>query len=469
MDSGQVISIDALPDDVLLEIFNSHGYDYTYQEEREKVWQKLVHVCRRWRCIVLGSPRRLNLQLVCTTRTPVRDMLDVWPAFPLIIESSGHPRGSMDNIIVALGCTDRVHQISLRIVQSFSLDILSAMQHPFPELTRLVLSLDDETVPVFPDSFLGGSAPRLESLLLYDIPFPGLPKLLSSATHLYTLQLENIPHSGYFSPNAMVAVLSTLTSLQSLTLVFESPRSCPDQASRLPPPKTRSVLPVLTYFEFKGVSEYLDDLVACIDAPQLNKLEITFFNDIVFDTPQLVRFVSHTPRSKALEKAYINLRDRSAWVSFFSQTSGNVMVEILCKGMDWQVSSLEQVCTSCLPPLSILEDLYFHEDSHSQPDWNDSIENGQWLGLFRSFMAVKNLYLSEKFASRIALSLQELVEGGTTDVLPALQNIFLRGLESSGSVPEGIGQFVAARQVANHPIVISPWTDLEGGMVWSDY
>ena len=130
----------------------------------------------------------------------------------------------------------------------------------------------------------------------------------------------------------------------------------------------------------------------------------------------------------------------------------------------WQVSSLEQICTSCLPPLSILEDLYFHEDLDSQPDWKDGIESIQWLGLFRSFIAVKNLYLSENFASHIAPALQELVEDRTADVLPALQNIFLKGLKSSGSVHESFGKLVA-QQVANHPIVISPWPDSEEGEV----
>ena len=42
-------SIDTLPDDVLLEIFNFHGYydddDDFLGEEREKAWQTLVHVC----------------------------------------------------------------------------------------------------------------------------------------------------------------------------------------------------------------------------------------------------------------------------------------------------------------------------------------------------------------------------------------------------------------------------------------
>ena len=318
---------------------------------------------------------------------------------------------------------------------------------------------------VVPDLFLDGSSPRLEVLYLTGIPFPGLPKLLLSATHLVTLRLLSIPHSGYISPYRMVAALSTLTSLESLWLGFESPRSCPDPSSRRPPPSTRSVLPVLTSFYYTGVSEYLDDLVACIDAPQLNMLQITFFNDIVFDTSQLVRFISHTPKLIALRNAYIVIQHHDARVEFSSQTSryGSFYVEILCRGLDWQVSSLEQVCTSCLPPLFMLEDLYFRENSLLQPDWKDSVENGQWLELFRPFMAVKNLYLSANFASRIAPALQEIVEGRTTDVLPALQNIFLKGPDSSGSFQESIGQFVAARQVANHPIGISPWIDSDGG------
>ena len=392
--------------------------------------------------------------------------MDVWPALPLMILSYEDSLTRSVDIVAVLECTDRVYHISIGGMVGLEFDIfLAAMQQPFPELTDLylgVLQSFDKTVAVVPDSFLGGStgsAPHQEYLELRHIPFPGLPKLLLSATHLRALYLENIPHSGYISPDDMVAALSTLTRLNSLRLEFESPRSCPDPASRRPSPSTRSVLPILRFLTFKGVSEYLEDLVACIDGPQLRRLDVTFFNDVVFDTPQLVRFISHTPKWKALEKADITLWNCDARVNFSSQTSryGEFQVTILCKRLDWQVSSLEQICTSCLPSLSVLEDLYF-EDSYLQPDWKDSVENGQWLELFRPFIAVKNLYLSEKFASCIAHALQELVESRTPDLLPALQNTFLKGLKSSGSVHESFGKLVAAQQVANHPIVISPWT-----------
>ena len=390
-------------------------------------------------------------------------MLDIWPALPLIIW--GHHVDSpicVGNIVAALKFRDRVCRIGLWFSKILGWEIL--LGQPFPELTDLYLISEDE-MTVVPDSFLVGSAPRLENLTLTGIPFPGLPKLLLSTTHLVYLDLDHIPHSGYFSPDAMVAALSTLTSLDFLSLRFESPESCPDLETRRLPPSTRSVLPALTEFWFKGVTEYLEDLVTDIDAPQLNKLSITFFNDSAFDTPRLIQFIRRTPISSALESAHVALREGSARVSFRPQLHDGVPgveldVLILCEQLDWQLSSLEQVCASCLPFLSTLKDLYILEYPQSELDWKDNIGNGPWLELLRPFTAaMKNLYLSEKIALRVGPALQELVEGRTTEVLPTLENVFLEGLGPSGHVPEGLGHFVAAKQVVGQRIAISGWAD----------
>ena len=386
-------------------------------------------------------------------------MLDVWPALPLIIWRNGYFTGSMDNIIAGLQCNDRVREIHLKNIQGSEIEVfLAEMQKPFPELTHLDLYSTDKVVPVDPDSFLGGFAPHLQFLALHRLQFLGLPKLLLSTTHLVTLYLYDIPHSGYISPNAMVTVLSTLISLERLSLGFHSPRSCPHWASRRPPPSTRSALPILTLFWFKGVSEYLEDLVACIDTPRLNDLAINFFNDIIFDMPQFVQFINRTPTLGALEKAHIVFWEDHTNTKFLSQASDyrKFEVQVLCRGLHWQVSSLEQLCTSCLPSLVVLQDLYIYQ---FVADWKDSIEKSLWLELLHPFTAVKNLYLLKKLARLIAPALPELVGGRMTVVLPALENIFLEGLESSGPVHEGIGQFVAARQSTGHPIAISSWTD----------
>ena len=388
-------------------------------------------------------------------------MLDIWPALPLVIYGPGYyPTRCVDNIVAALRYRDRVCQIDLATFETFERETyLAAMQQPFPELTHLRLWGNDETV--VPDSFLGGFAPRLEGVDLMGIPFPGLPKLLLSATHLVYLRLQNIPHSGYFSPDAMFAALTTLTSLESLLLTFESPESCPDLESLRLPSSTRSVLPVLKSFEFKGVSEYLEDLVTDIDAPQLNNFGITFFNDIIFDTPQLIQFISHTSIPNALEGAFIVLGGISACVIFQSQIVGDVelKVSILCEGLDWQLSFLEQLCTPCLTFLSTLKHLYIRESLSSRSGWKDNIENRVWRELLHGFTTVKNLYISENIALRIGPSLQELVKGRATEVLPTLENIFVEDFKSSGhgSVQEGIGQFVTARQVSSHPVTVSRW------------
>jgi hypothetical protein len=104
-----------LPDEVLLAIFYSCLYGSLYQvEERQKAWRSLVHVYRRWRRIVFGSPRHLGLQLVCTARTRARDMLDVWPALPLFIRCTS-PAEKVDNISAVLERTYRVCIINLSV------------------------------------------------------------------------------------------------------------------------------------------------------------------------------------------------------------------------------------------------------------------------------------------------------------------------------------------------------------------
>ena len=70
------------------------------------------------------------------------------------------------------------------------------MRRRFPELTSLGL-WPAHKLQVFPDLFLGGSAARLQDLYLADIPFPGLPKLLLSATHLVTRHSPPFEYSPF--------------------------------------------------------------------------------------------------------------------------------------------------------------------------------------------------------------------------------------------------------------------------------
>ena len=453
------MTIQTLPEDVLLEIFACY-VDYS---EGFCDWHALIRVCRRWRNVVFASPRRLDLSILFTPTKTVRDMQDIWPELPILI---GYNNPSMvesvDNVIAALELKDRVSRIYIFVVSSSVLErFLAVMQVSFPVLRDLLLESSDGMAPVISESFLGGSAPRLRQLDLNGIPFPELPKLLLSATDLVQLDLRDIPHSGYISPEAMATCLSTLTRLQELILSFRSPQSRPDfdESSQLLLPLTHIILPSLTHLCFRGVTEYLEDLVARIHVPLLENIEITFFNQLIFGLSHFPKFLCRTEKYAALDQADMVLQAHSISVTLFSKSRAvnpaKLELDISCSKLDWQLSSLAQVCDLILSTLSDLDRLDIREDQYEPPDWQDDIENTQSIELLQPFTIVKDLHISKQVASRVAPALQELSGERVADVLPSLQNLFVVGLEPSGPIQAtGIVQFIAARIVSGRPVAL---------------
>jgi hypothetical protein len=129
-------------------------------------WQKLVHVCRRWRCVVFASPHRLNLQLLCTNKRPVKKMLDIWPALPIVVSGGYDTVDGIENIIAALEHNDRIHKIIFEDISDQLLEGIGAVPpQPFPALTFLRLESSYESLPILPESILGGFVPHLQYLL----------------------------------------------------------------------------------------------------------------------------------------------------------------------------------------------------------------------------------------------------------------------------------------------------------------
>jgi hypothetical protein len=381
-------------------------------------------------------------------------MLNIWPPFPIYIHAYHYvgksPLRGLGNILAALRQHNRVRGIYIHGVPNSLLKRSVAME-PFPALTDLMLTSNDEIderVPVLPDSFLGGFAPRLRTVQLTGIiPFPGLGKLLLSTTDLVTLSLHSIPHSGYISPEAMVVGLSTLTRLEELDLRFRSPRSRAVRENRHPPPLTRIVLPAIIELYFKGDSEYLEDVMSRIDTPLLDDMDITFFNQLVFDTPQLRYFISRTGNFKAPDHASIHFDDDDVTVEPFRTLS----LRISCEPSEWQLSSLSQLYNSALSPLPTLEYLEIHNHRNY---WKDDMENVQWLELLRQFTSVKDLVLSMKSFRLVAPALNELDGESITEVLPALKNIVIQGPQPSEPVNKALGNFISTRQLLGSPVTV---------------
>ena len=470
--AGQA-AIDVLPDDVLLDIF-----DFCLDRPRElyidriKMWQRLVHVCGRWRDIIFQSPRRLNLQILCTIRTPAREMLGIWPTLPLtVLVGYSPPTWSTENILSVIEHRDRIHRLSIGSPPISLLEsLIFMMQEPFPVLTSLNLSLYGRmaTRTRIPDSFLGGSTPNLRNLSMENVSFPALPTILSSATNLVTLSLQNVPNSGYISPEAMITSLSLLTKLECFKLRFHSCRSCRGPEKQHSPLPTRVDLPVLTRFEFRGVSEYLEVLVARIHSPLLNYLDIIFFNQPVFHTSHLSQFIGRIPKFRSLKEARVVFSGGNMSVRVPSPTRplGDTVLTLGISHRDpsWWPSTLAQLYTPVFPLFLAVEQLYMRlPPAHWQVTEGRDFE---WLELLQPFAAVKNLYLSKKVAQHVAPALQELAfDERVTKELPALQNIFLGDLQPTGSVQEAINYFAYTRWISGQPVAVFQW-EVEKSMRW---
>ncbi|KAH9972617.1 hypothetical protein BGW80DRAFT_1445867 [Lactifluus volemus] len=248
-----------------------------------------------------------------------------------------------------------------------------------------------------------------------------------------TLPSQNI-YSGYISPEALATGLSALTRLTYLCIEFDG-TFLPRQAIQHPPLLTRTVtavLPTLKKFHFEGVSEYLEDLLAQIDVPQLEDFRIVFFRQHDFDIRQVI---SH---SQALG-------------SFNPRSGQNAQARNpRChdEGLGWQVSSITQMGTqfSCL--LSSIAELDIL--SNISLDVNEIfIVNTEWLELFHPFSAVRTLYLSGGVGSHVVSSLQELTGERIAEVLPNLQNLYFRQGNEFEQLP--IDLFFAP---SDHPVTL---------------
>jgi hypothetical protein len=419
------VTINILPDDVLLLIFYNFYFDRwssldrlyrLYGVNRQPPtwrWDRLVHVCRRWRSLVFASPKFLDLKLDCGPWTRV-ELINIWPPLPIIIWNGSNPEPPDYNPGAAIVHPNRVCEIHLVDLKLSQLQrVASVMQEQFPALIHLKLSLSDSpdrSTPL-PDGFLGGFAPRLQSLDLRSIRFPALSKLLLSATDLVSLTVWNIPDSVYFSPVVTVTCLAAMANLKYLIIGFNYEFNFPPfHPDRRPPPPTRTVLPALTHFEFRGVSEYSEDLMARIDAPLLAFLCI-IFDQLIPEISQLAQFMRRTPRFQALNEAHVDfdcdgdvLVESLPPTRTFGEKSG---LNILCE-LSGEVSSLGGVLTLLFPSIYMVEHLYIYAPRNMPSHWQD-VENIEWLEIFHPFTAAKNLYIIKEFAERIAPALQELV------------------------------------------------------------
>ncbi|KAI0249048.1 hypothetical protein BJV78DRAFT_1156085 [Lactifluus subvellereus] len=441
--------IHTLNGDVLLNIFYLYRLDnpdegqdedgvFVFRWNRQRWWYKLAQVCQRWRYLILASPSRLDLQLVCTYGTPVADMLAHSPPLPLTINYENDGRETTvedeEGILLALQHRDRVRRIRLILPASRLQNLVTAIDEQFPILERVWIGSQTEgDGVVLPRTF---QAPHLRRLGMWNVALPMRSPLLTTSVGLTALSLGDISPSFYFPPLYLLTRLSLLPQLESLTICFHSPLPNLDVERHLLdiPNTTHVTLPNLGWFRFRGVSAYLEGLLARIDAPVLSNLLIVFFNQLTFTVPRLLDFMHASEnfslsavRLEFIGDGFVLRRDYREKPMF-----GPFYLKVLCRHLDWQVSSAGQILSALQPVLSSVEQLTLSHGEHNQSlDWHNEVDHTQWRELLRPFSNVKTLHVQNELMEKLSRSLRS--EGEQEQPLELPPNLEELGYSGGGN------------------------------------
>ena len=163
----QHAKIEILPDDILLEIFDCVRLATCQCAARPALkldcdvcyylqdywgplstwsrweWHRLTHVCRRWRSLVLASPYRLDLRLICAFKPKVCFMKKALTSSPTIPIAVWYPKRHYlvterpliledeNNAFIALQHPNRIREINLFLTNSL---FLKTRAQPFRSL-----------------------------------------------------------------------------------------------------------------------------------------------------------------------------------------------------------------------------------------------------------------------------------------------------------------------------------------------
>ena len=222
------------------------------------------------------------------------------------------------------------------------------------------------------------------------------------------------------------------------------------------PITTHVTLPNLRLFWFRGVSAYLEAVVCRITTPRLENLRIRLFKQLTFSVPHLHQFMNTTENVR-FDNAEILFKDEYTHLrmSFRDAYTYPFIVEVDCRHLDWQVSSVIQISNSLRQVFSTVEHLTLRHELHSQSsEEHNDVDRVEWRNLLRSFSNVKTLRVEDGLVEELSRCLG--LEDGelTLELLPDLQELKYFGSRDTG---DAFTSFVDARRNAGRPVtLVSP-------------
>ncbi|KAH9164284.1 hypothetical protein EDB89DRAFT_2017780 [Lactarius sanguifluus] len=228
----------------------------------------------------------------------------------------------------------------------------------------------------------------------------------------------------------MVAGMAALTRLRSLSIEFKEPTPCLEQKHLYPIP-IRPVLPSLTSFWFQGNSEYLEDLVARIDCPRLNRIDIGYNRQRVnFQVSQIVEFINRSEDPRLTQFGRVNIYSSGGIIALtvtHAHPHGSEVTMLIVFGeIEMRGSHVVQMFCQFSANLSDVRHLSIRLDGRG------SRFHCNWVQLLRPFAALQALCVCGYRVERcVALACKDVAGERTGKLLPALDLLCLNNYSES--------------------------------------
>jgi hypothetical protein len=453
--------------EVLLEIFDSYRQTFQLEQNYERVWNsnkgwfKLIHVCRKWRQVVLTSPARLHVRLFFTEHRPASERaiaIKNLPPLPRIVDIGsryGETSTTRYRVIAALQYPDRVCRIAISLAETkskYNAKLWAAMDQPFLALESLELDCKGIREVNLPPPFLSAQTPHLRRLKFTGYTSTLLSRILSRTTSIVdlTLSLDAV----FFDPlgTHLLSHLQDMPFLRCLELEMWHYAVGSGE-------KKDVLLSRLTSFCFKGSISQLEALTADLSAPSLMEFRIARssplpppFSFAVSPTTHLSRFIYTV--AKRFFSTQLNAPDGEINLSIRkdSNSDDDQPFRIVASSFA-SIHSMGYVfCTS----LATVQDVFLASPFQPKSDLYSS-----WHMFLSLFCNAKILRVARGIESEVEAILRPGDGTSASQFLPALEEIELNATTSTpsridenelASVFDLFKTFVDARKQAGRPV-----------------
>jgi hypothetical protein len=228
-----------------------------------------------------------------------------------------------------------------------------------------------------------------------------------------------------------------------------------------PDPPVRAVLPALTEFDFYGTGEYLEDLLAQLDAPLLDNVQVELGELTSHSLPQLSLFIARTENFRSTH-AQVGLSSEEVAIKLDqSDRAHGEHSPHLSLSAPFLWSNVGQVFRE----IFALFPNVGHLSIRSSVDYSPyDMNSAEWLAFLRVFTGLKMLHIHGILAWQFSRTLKDISGEAAMDVLPSLQSLFLEDDDGDGRwLVESTRQFASLRQQYGRPVTImdKPFERLE--------